>query len=464
MTGWNFDNSYARLPARMFHRQPPAQVPAPRLLKVNAALAHRLGLDPAEITADIAAGNAVPPGADPLAQAYAGHQFGNLVPQLGDGRALLLGEQIAPDGARFDLQLKGSGRTPFSRGGDGKAWLGPVLREYLMSETMHALGLPTTRALAMATTGEQVLRERPLPGAVLMRVAASHIRVGTFQFFALRGDTEALAALTEYAINRHAPEASGPEDLLEHVVQAQADLIAGWMAFGFIHGVMNTDNCTISGETIDYGPCAFMESYHPMQVFSSIDRQGRYAYGNQPAIAAWNLAQLGSSLLPLMPDSDAAIPRFQSLIDSFFDRFSTAWLARFAAKLGLPDATPDDVPLIEDLLALMAEERLDFTQTFASLTDPDSLPGPQGAQWRDRWRKRTIGHDPAPQMAQANPTMVPRLHQIESAITAAVTDDFAPFETLLAAATTPFAPRKASDPLTQAAPAGKEVTRTFCGT
>lgn len=458
---WRFDNSYARLPAQLFRRQPPARPRAPQLIKVNTALATRLGLDPADITADIAAGAETPPGADPLAQAYAGHQFGQFVPQLGDGRALLIGEQIAPDGARFDIVLKGAGRTPFSRGGDGLAWLGPVLREYLMSEAMAALGLPTTRALAMASTGEDVLRGQILPGAVLMRVAASHLRVGTFQYFALRQDVEALRALTDHAIARHYPQAQGPAGLLRAVVQAQAELIAGWMAMGFIHGVMNTDNCAISGETIDYGPCAFMEGYAPDRVFSSIDHRGRYAYDNQPAIALWNLAQFASCLVPLMADQDAAVEAFTEDINRFTPAYEAAWLARFGAKIGLADPRPEDAALIHDLLAAMARDEADFTTTFARLGDPAALPLPA---WRARWQARLAGADPAPVMAAASPAFVPRLHQIEEAITAALAHDLGPFDALLHAAQAPFAPRRADDPLVQPAAAGAAVTTTFCGT
>jgi serine/tyrosine/threonine adenylyltransferase len=325
-----FDNSYARLPDRFYTRQAPVPVEAPALIAVNEALAARLGLtlpeDPVE-TAAIFAGNRLPEGAEPLAQVYAGHQFGGWVPQLGDGRAILLGEVVAPDGARFDIQLKGAGRTPYSRMGDGRAWLGPVIREYVVSEAMAALGIPTTRALAAVTTGEIVLREGRMPGAVFARVAASHIRVGTFQFFAARRDVDALRALAGHAIARHYPEVEGPAGLLDAVIGAQAALVARWMGVGFIHGVMNTDNMAVSGETIDYGPCAFMDEYHPETVFSSIDQYGRYAYANQPQIAVWNLAQLATALLPLMPDRDAAIEEFTAAVNGFADRFDAEWHA-----------------------------------------------------------------------------------------------------------------------------------------
>lgn len=458
---WRLEHSYARLPGILFHKQTPATPLAPALLKVNAKICARLGLDPNDITAEIATGASLPQGADPLAQAYAGHQFGQFVPQLGDGRALLLGEQIAPDGVRFDIQLKGAGRTPFSRGGDGQAWLGPVLREYLMSEAMAALGIPTTRALAMATTGADVYRPAPLRGAVLMRVASSHIRVGTFQFAVIRKDRAALAALTEHTLARHYPDATGPAELLEQVSAAQARLIAGWMSMGFIHGVMNTDNCAVSGETIDYGPCAFMEGYDPARVFSSIDHRGRYAYGNQPQIALWNLVQFASCLAPLMPDETAAIEAFTPIINSFTEIYQAEWLHRFRGKLGLPGTDPGDQALIEDLLTLMAQKNADFTNTFARLSDPATLPD---ADWHSRWQARIGSHDPAPDMAHHNPTMVPRLHQIEAAISAALDHDLSPFDKLLDAATTPFAPRALGDPLTEPAPHGQEVTTTYCGT
>src|SRR6056297_1759660 len=339
-----FDNSYARLPARFYHRQPAEPVRAPAL-----------GLDPEALRSEagvaVLAGNALPDGADPLAQAYAGHQFGGWNPQLGDGRALLIGEVVDRHGRRRDIQPKGSGRTPFSRMGDGRAWIGPVLREYIVSEAMHAMGVPTTRALAAVTTGERVLRERVLPGAVLTRVASSHVRVGTFQYFAARGDEEAVRLLSEHVIARHYPDATGALDLLTAVVAAQARLVARWMATGFIHGVMNTDNCAISGETIDYGPCAFMDAYSAGKVFSSIDVGGRYAYGNQPRIAAWNLAQFATCLLPLIDeDADAAVEQATEAVHTFPPVYEAAWLAAFRAKLGLTTEETEDAELITDLL------------------------------------------------------------------------------------------------------------------
>ncbi len=464
-----FDNSYARLPERMFNRQTAAPVGAPKLIAVNRDLAARLGIDAdwlAGAGLDVLAGNVVPDGAAPLAQAYAGHQFGHWNPGLGDGRALLLGEVLAPDGARFDLQLKGSGPTPYSRRGDGRAWLGPVLREYIVSEAMAAMGLPTTRALAAVETGETVWRETGLPGAVLTRVAASHIRVGTFQLFAAMGDTEALAALTDHVIARHYPQAQGPEGLLRAVMQAQAALIARWMGVGFIHGVMNTDNMAVSGETIDYGPCAFMDGYHPMTVFSSIDAQGRYAYGNQPRIALWNLAQFATALLPLLDDREAAVARLTAILEGFPDIYEAERRAVFAAKLGLVAPTPDDDGLIDGLLDLMQAGQSDFTQTFAALAS-DSAEGhildrAAFTDWRARWSAR--GPD-MELMARSNPQIIPRNHQIEAVITAAVAGDYAPFHAMNAALSRPFAPLDAATRPYAAAPTeGERVARTFCGT
>jgi uncharacterized protein YdiU (UPF0061 family) len=461
-----FDNSYARLPERLFARLPPTPVAGPGLIVVNQALARGLGLDPDWLAGPdglaMLAGNAMPVGAEPIAQAYAGHQFGNWNPSLGDGRAILLGEVVGPLGRR-DIQLKGAGRTPWSRGGDGRAWLGPVLREYLCSEAMAALGVPTTRALAAVTTGEQVWREQgALPGAVLARVAASHIRVGTFQFFAARGDRDALAALADHARARHFPDAVGVEGLLEAMMAAQARLIARWMGLGFIHGVMNTDNCAISGETIDYGPCAFMDGFHPGRVFSSIDRGGRYAWGNQPQIALWNIAQFATALVALMPDADAAVERFTTVIGRFADLYEAAWLEVFGAKLGIAAPGEGDRALIEDLLRLMAEGESDFTLTFAALgtgTARDQVLNRDGFDaWAARWQAR--GPDRR-LMARVNPRVIPRTHLIEAAIGAGVEGDFAPFHAMLAAVTRPFAP----DAVFAAAPTKAErVLQTFCGT
>ncbi|MGY6410596.1 MAG: protein adenylyltransferase SelO [Alkalilacustris sp.] len=477
-----FDNSYARLPDRFHVRQPPAPVAEPRLLALNAGLAAALGLDPAALHSPegvaMLAGNAVPEGAEPLAQAYAGHQFGGFVPQLGDGRALLLGEILDPIGARHDIQLKGSGRTPFSRMGDGRAWLGPVLREYIVSEAMAALGVPTTRALAAVATGEWVFREDRLPGAVLTRVATSHIRVGTFQFFAARRDTDALRLLFEHTRDRHYPDAETPLDLLRAAVDAQARLVAQWMALGFIHGVMNTDNCHVGGLTIDYGPCAFMDAYHPETVFSSIDRHGRYAYANQPQIAVWNLAQFATTLLPLMGDDsdtarNAAIEAATEAVHAFADSYQAEWLARFRAKLGLAEARDDDPRLIETLLSRMAVQGADFTRTFRGLvrgTAAAEFREPEAweafaAEWSARVQAEGSTLDAARARAvAANPARIPRNHRIEDAIAAAVAGDLAPFERLMAALADPYADDPAHGDL-EAAPRPEErVQATFCGT
>ena len=464
----HFDNSYARLPERFFARQGPVPVRDPHLFALNRPLAQRLGLDPDWLAGPegitMLAGNAVPDGAAPLAMAYAGHQFGGFVPQLGDGRALLLGEVLAPDGARFDIQLKGSGQTPFSRRGDGRAWLGPVLREYLVSEFMAAAGVPTTRALSAVTTGERVIRETVYPGAILARVAASHIRVGTFEYFAVRGDAEALAALTDHVIARHYPEAEGPLGLLDAVIAAQAGTIARWMALGFIHGVMNTDNMAVSGETIDYGPCAFMDGYHPDTVFSSIDSMGRYRWSEQPQIAVWNLAQLATCLIPLMGERDAAIEAATQSVHRFPALYQAEWLARFGDKLGF-DATDGDRVLIERLLSLMAQERADFTRVFAGLADGaarDEFRDREGFDaWARDWRAR--GPDPA-RMARANPRRIPRNHRIEAAIAAAVGGDRAPFQQLAEALVNPFEDRPEWDALALPPLPDEIVHRTFCGT
>lgn len=468
----DFDNSFSRLLPQMFTAQAPTPVRAPQMLAVNADLAAQLGIDADWVTSDgalrVLSGNVVPDGSAPLAQLYAGHQFGNWNPQLGDGRAVLLGEVIGTDGIRRDIQLKGSGRTPYSRGGDGRAWLGPVLREYLVSEAMAAMGVPTTRALAAVATGEDVMRETALPGGILTRVARSHIRVGSFQVHAARQDIPALQALADHVIARHYPDADGIPALLSGVVAAQAQLIAHWMGLGFIHGVMNTDNMAVSGETIDYGPCAFMDAYNPAQVFSSIDRGSRYAYANQPGIAVWNLAQLATALIPLMPDQDAAIEDFTQRINRFSDLYQAAWVQVFGAKIGLSDPQPADADLIQRLLTLMAQDGADFTNTFANLAGPhaqDQFTDRNAfAAWVGDWEQRRAP-DYAQIMERANPQIIPRNHQIEAMITAATSGDMAPFHALLRAVTHPF------DPLTAArAPFAKPptmqevVTATFCGT
>ncbi|MBI1217507.1 MAG: YdiU family protein [Rhodobacteraceae bacterium] len=473
-----FDNSYARLPARFYARLDPTPVAAPGLIAINAPLARMLGLDPAALATPeglaVLAGNRVPEGAEPLAQAYAGHQFGGWNPQLGDGRAILLGEVLATDGNRYDIQLKGAGPTPFSRRGDGRAWVGPVIREYLISEAMHALGVPTTRALAAVTTGEDVYRETALPGAVLARVASSHIRVGTFQFFAARGDTEALQILTDHAIARHYPAAQGALGLLQAATAAQARLVAQWMGLGFIHGVMNTDNSHVGGETIDYGPCAFMDDFHPDRVFSSIDQFGRYAYANQPQIAVWNMAQLATGLLPLIdPDQNAAIEAATAVVQGFAEVYEAAWLARFRAKIGLTTAEEGDGGLIEMLLGRMGTLQADFTRTFRGLaegTAREEFAEPEAwDSWARDWRDRLAreGRSEAEARATAarvNPAIIPRNHRVEAAIQAAVAGDLAPFHRLNAALARPFGPAPEDLDLTAAPRPAEAVRKTFCGT
>ncbi|MDO7587678.1 MAG: YdiU family protein, partial [Planktomarina temperata] len=385
----NWDNSYAALPPQMFTRQAPVPVADPQGLMLNTEHAEELGINFDEDWPAFMAGNQIPQGADPIAQAYAGHQFGHWNPQLGDGRAVLLGEVIGPQG-RFDVQLKGAGRTAWSRNGDGRAWYGPVLREYLISEAMHALGIPTTRALAAVATGETILREQgPLPGAIICRTASSHIRVGTFQYFAARNDTQALEALLQQARARHYGASQTVEQFLSAAVAAQARLIAQWMGVGFIHGVMNTDNSHVGGITIDYGPCAFMDDFVPMKTFSSIDRQGRYAYGNQPNLAAWNMAQLATALLPLTEDRDAAVTRFTEIVQGFGDIFDTEYAAVFARKIGL---TPNQETgaLIDGLLKIMADIGADLTLSFRSLALGDAHAHlgahPDFTDWHARWQ------------------------------------------------------------------------------
>ncbi len=492
-TAFRFDNTYARELEGFHVRQPPAAVPAPRLLFLNHALADELGLDAAALAgaegASVFAGNRVPEGAEPIAQAYAGHQFGGFSPQLGDGRALLLGEVVDRQGRRRDIALKGSGRTPFSRGGDGKAAVGPMLREVLVGEAMHALGIPTTRALAVAATGEPVRRELPLPGAVLTRVAASHLRVGTFQFFAARGETQRVRRLAEYAIARHDPELAGAPDrflaLLRHVAGRQARLVAQWMNVGFIHGVMNTDNMTISGETIDYGPCAFMEAYDPMAVFSSIDHHGRYAFGNQPPIAAWNLARLAETLLPLIAADDTepamarAVAQATEVIEAFPALYREALVAGQRAKLGLADAMPDDAALADDWLALLHAQGVDFTLAWRRLADAaegDEAPlralfreraAPDA--WLARWHARLEGEGAAgraARMRRVSPWVIPRNHRVEEALAAASDrEDLAPFEQLLAALRRPYDETGGNARYAEPAPAAVTACyRTFCGT
>ncbi len=473
-----FDNSYARLPGQFYTRMPPTPVRAPALIALNAALAREIGIDPDYLRSDeglaMLAGNAVPDGAEPLAQVYAGHQFGGWSPRLGDGRAILLGEVVGADRRRRDIQLKGAGPTPYSRAGDGRAWLGPVLREYLVSEAMHAMGIPTTRALAAVSTGEDVHREARYPGAVLTRVAASHIRVGTFQYFAAQGDVAGLRALCAHAIARHYPEAEGAMGLLTGVIAAQARLVAQWMGVGFIHGVMNTDNMSIAGETIDYGPCAFMDRYHPSTVFSSIDQFGRYAFDKQADIALWNLAQLASSLLPLIdPDETRAIDRASEALHAFPDLFRDEWLAVFRAKIGLSGAEADDTALIHQLLDRMATTGADFTNTFRALggnAARDQFADPAAFdQWETAWQARLARDDRAPDarkaaMEAANPAVIPRNHRVEEAIRAGLAGDFGLFERLLGIVTRPFVETPENSAFRRPPARGEEVRRTFCGT
>jgi serine/tyrosine/threonine adenylyltransferase len=512
MLRFDFDNTYVRDLPEFYVSWKPTAVAAPRLLFLNRELAGELGLDADALEgpegAALFAGNLVPPGAEPIAQAYAGHQFGGFSPQLGDGRALLLGEVVDRRGRRRDIAFKGSGRTPFSRNGDGRAAVGPMLREVLIGEAMHALGIPTTRALAVAATGEAVYRDQPLPGAVLTRVAASHLRVGTFQYFAARGQFDQLRQLVDYSIARHYPDLVGAPDrllaLLRAVAQRQAALIARWMNVGFIHGVMNTDNMTISGETIDYGPCAFMESYDPATVFSSIDHDGRYAYGNQPRIARWNLARFAETLLPLMADDDEAaqqraVAQATDVIDAFVGWYDDALLQGQRAKLGLYMAAATDVAHIEtdqtladDWLALLQAQAVDFTRAWRRLADAadadDATHGGGDAAlraefadaaaldgWLARWRQACARDDMAggpggaaraARMRSTSPWVIARNHRVEEALAAASSDgDLGPFERLLAALRRPYDETPEQAPYAEAAPASVAASyRTFCGT
>jgi uncharacterized protein YdiU (UPF0061 family) len=486
-----FDNSYSRLPDRFFARLAPTPVKEPKLIKVNERLACHLGLDPDWLkSADgvrMLAGNLVPEGATPLAMAYAGHQFGNWVPQLGDGRAILLGEVIDADGVRRDIQLKGAGRTPFSRGGDGRAVLGPVLREYIVSEAMAALGVPTTRALAAVTTGEYVWREMAEQGAVLTRVARSHVRIGTFEFFANRGDTEGVRALADYVIARHYPEIAQADQpyraLLDAVIGRVAALVAQWLHIGFIHGVMNTDNMSIAGETIDYGPCAFMDTYHPGTVYSSIDTHGRYAYANQPRIAHWNLSRLAGALLPLMGEHrEKAVAMAQEALDAFPARFGDAYVAGFRRKLGLMEAREEDADLLQDLLDRMAENEADLTLTFRRLSDAAAGGAEDDAkvgalfkapaaftEWAFKWRQR-LGVEKvdlaarSAAMKSVNPAFIPRNHRIQQVIDAAQCGDFTRFQELNAVLSKPYDDQPEYAHYQNPPKPDEVVHRTFCGT
>lgn len=481
--GWTLESSYTQLPDIFYTKLNPWPVRSPKLVIFNDGLAAELGLNSealkTEEGAAMLAGNRVPEGAEPLAQAYAGHQFGGFT-MLGDGRAVLLGEQITPGGSRLDIQLKGSGRTPYSRGGDGRAALGPMLREFIISEAMHALGIPTTRSLAVVATGEEVARETYLPGAVLTRVAASHLRFGTFQFAAYKGGTEERKALADYAIRRHYPELESVDNpyiaLLEAVAQRHASLVAKWQLVGFVHGVMNTDNMTISGETIDYGPCAFIDTYDPATVFSSIDQQGRYAFGNQPQIAGWNLARFAETLLPLLADEqDKAVEIAQGVLKEYIESYYANWLAGMRSKLGLFNVEAEDESLIGGLLELMHEHGADFTNTFRALTlgrpEETALAGRKAFnEWHEKWQARLDrqeeGRDAAVELMKAsNPNVIPRNHHVEEALTAAVEhNDFTVMEQLLAALSAPYSYSAEQDPYTQPPADPDNPYVTFCGT
>ena len=482
------DDSFARELEGLYVPWQGTPVAEPRLLALNEELAVELGLDPAALRSDggvaVLAGGAVPDGATPVAQAYAGHQFGFYSPRLGDGRALLLGELVDTRGRRRDLHLKGSGRTPFARGGDGKAVVGPMLREYVVGEAMHALGIPTSRALSVVATGERVMRDAPLPGAVLARVAASHIRVGTFQYAAMTGGPALVRRLADHAIARHHPHAAEADNpyraLYASVLDTQASLVARWMLVGFVHGVMNTDNMAISGETIDYGPCAFMDAFDPATVFSSIDHGGRYAYGNQPHIAQWNLARLAEALLPLIDaDQEAAVAAATETLETYPDRFRGHWSAGMRAKLGLTEADDVTGALIDDLLSLLHAQAVDYTSAFRALAallrgnaDRARSLFADGAAfdaWAARWREQLAhqGSDPdetARAMDRVNPAYIPRNHLVEEALAAATAGDLDPFERLLGVVARPFDERPALELYAAPAPGGLGPYRTFCGT
>lgn len=490
MHGFKLENSYTQLPPVFYTNITPTPVSSPHMVIFNRPLAEILGLHQDELEgqrgADVFSGNQPPITLQPIAQAYAGHQFGYFT-ILGDGRAVLLGEQITPNGQRFDLQLKGSGPTPYSRGGDGRAALGPMLREYMISESMFSLGIPTTRSLAVVVTGDPVYRETRLEGAILTRVAASHIRVGTFQFAAQYGDINALRSLANYTIKRHFPHIQLPEEnddtgetagyaqayllLLREVIQRQALLIAQWQQVGFIHGVMNTDNMTISGETIDYGPCAFMNSYHPQTVFSSIDRQGRYAYGNQPTIGAWNLSRFAETLIPLLhSEQPYAIKMAQDELDQYAGIYHSFWLQGMRCKLGLFNREPTDETLVKDLMELMENNQLDFTNTFIELIN-GSWPNVTGFnEWQQRWQQR-IQRQPNPKdevfslMKKSNPAVIPRNHQVEAALTAAIDNsDLTPMNRLMNVLTHPYDHSTDKVPYTAPPPPSSTPYRTYCGT
>lgn len=481
--GLNLDNSYAQLPGIFFTKQSPSQVPSPKLVVLNHSLITSLGLKAKGLESadgvDILAGNKIPEGATPLAQAYAGHQFGHFT-MLGDGRALLIGEHITPLGERVDIQLKGSGRTPYSRGGDGKAALGPMLREYIISEAMNALGIATTRSLAVVTTGESIIRETELPGAILTRVAASHIRVGTFQYASKWGTVEELRALADYTLQRHFKEANDKENpyifLLQEVIKNQAELIAKWQLVGFIHGVMNTDNMAISGETIDYGPCAFMDAYDPATVFSSIDTYGRYAYGNQPNIGAWNLARFAETLLPLLhPNQEEALKLAQNAISDFATLYKGNWLSGMRGKLGIFNEKPEDEFLIKGLLNIMEKYGADYTNTFRALTfdnieDTVLFGKVEFEDWYKLWQERLKTQEESKDsskelMKNSNPAVIPRNHRVEEALKAAVEQgDYTVMERLLDALSKPYAHSKEQEYYSTLPEPSSCPYRTYCGT
>ncbi|MCE7791548.1 YdiU family protein [Salipaludibacillus sp. CUR1] len=481
--GWKLENSYSDLPENFYSERHPDPVRSPELVVFNDTLAESLGLSAEEMRSEegvaVLAGNRLPEGSTPIAQAYAGHQFGHFT-MLGDGRALLLGEQITPSGERMDIQLKGSGRTPFSRGGDGRAGLGPMLREHIMSEAMHALGISTNRSLGVVTTGEPVYRETVQPGAILTRVADSHLRVGTFQYARQWGSIDDLEALADYTIKRHYPEVEQEENrylsLLKKTAERQAKLISSWQLVGFIHGVMNTDNMAISGETIDYGPCAFMNTYDPETVFSSIDAQGRYAYGNQPLIGGWNLARFAETLVPLIDeDQEKAVEQAQEVISGFTDLYKSHWFSGMRAKLGLFNEEKEDETLIDDLLGMMQKHEADFTNTFRVLTFDKTAEGAlfcakEFAAWQERWKERLSRQEESAAeshdlMKKHNPAVIPRNHRVEEALEAAVEkEDYSVMENLLNALSDPYAHTADQEPYTSPPEPSNKPYRTYCGT
>lgn len=481
--GWRFDNSYARLPETMLSRLAPTPVKTPKLIIFNRSLSKDLGLDFSttneEYIASMFAGNILPQGSESIAQAYAGHQFGYFT-NLGDGRAILIGEHLTPDNRRVDIQFKGSGKTPYSRDGDGRATLGPMLREYIISEAVHALGIPTTRSIAVVTTGENVIRETPLQGAILTRVAASHIRVGTFQYLAMRGDIKTLRNLVDYSIERHYPNIKDSDspaiDLLEAVIEKQAKLITNWMRVGFIHGVMNTDNMTISGETIDYGPCAFMDSYDPATVFSSIDHQGRYAYANQAAVGHWNLSRFAETLLPLIDvKKEKAVESAELAINNYAKIYKKFWIKMMCEKLGLLNIKDGDEKLINDLLSWMHKGGVDFTNLFRSLMWGAPLDSPifqDGVfvDWHKRWQSRLIQNEKPKQksldlMRKNNPAIIPRNHKVEEALSASVDcNSLSPLYALLEVLKNPYEDRLRGAAYQSPPDPGEKAHKTFCGT